>query len=370
MGASSKLRPKLVVDLAALQSNYRKLAALSESEVASVVKADAYGLGLEPAARALWAAGCRSYFTAFDFEALSLRDMLADARIYVMVPGPAEQLEELIGANCIPCLYAKADLESLIRASQHAEQAVPVALHLDTGINRLGLTHEELRALLPALKASRLAVDTVMTHLACGDDPDSPMNDMQLDSLSAWRDAFPNAKFSIANSGGLLLSGSYQQDLARPGLALYGCDPHAGSGKKRFDPVACLSLPIAQIRHLQPGERVGYGAAAVVEQKMKVAVLAGGYADGINRLLWRPELEQPYQVFVGGKHCPLFGRVSMDLITIDVSQLEDASLAVGTEVEIFGPNCDIELYAQSCGTISYEVLTSIGSRVERIYKAS
>lgn len=370
MNTNNSFRPRLRVDLAALQSNYRRLASQSESEVAAVVKADAYGLGVEPVARALWEAGCRSFFLAFDFEALELRELLADARIYVMVPGPFERLDKLIAAHCIPCLYTKDDVDSLILANRESETRIPVALHLDTGINRLGLTEENLTELLPNLKRSNLVVDTFMTHLACADDLDSPMNLAQLTSFSKWRKEFPEAKFSIANSGGLMLPGAFQQDLARPGLALYGCDPHTDSGKNRFRPVASLMLPVAQIRRLKPGESVGYGASAKAVRPMKIAVLAGGYADGINRLLWREELHPPYKVYVAGHYCPLFGRISMDLVTVDVSEIDDAQLSFGTEVEIFGPNCDIELYAKMCTTISYEVLTGVGKRVERIFEAS
>ena len=352
------------VDLAGVTENWRAIVSSTAAAVAGVVKADAYGLGVSGVAPALHAAGCRSFFTASAREGVELRQALGDAEIFVLMPRVADEADALHEHRLIPCLF---DLDGVDRWTGRAAghgTPVPAALHVETGIHRLGLGGRELDALLgDDARRSRLDVTLLMSHLACADEPSSPLNRRQLERFRAVRDAFPGARASLANSAGTFLGPDYHFDLVRPGIALYGHDPHYRHTAPRVRPVAALEVRLGQIATVRPGESVGYGAVATCDVPRRIGVVLAGYADGIPRSLYRPG--RPLEVVVAGCRAPLFGTVSMDMVTIDLTDLPEEPIRVGDRVEIFGPNAPIERVAEQAGTIPYEILTGIGPRVER-----
>ena len=357
---------RVLVDLAALAGNYRAIASATAAEVAGVVKADGYGLGLRGVARALYEVGCRTFFTAFGHEAAELRRMLDDVDIFVLMPRVGDEAHLLLKHRLIPCLF---DLDGVDRwIGSAAAHGVPAraALHVETGIHRLGLDREALEA-LPGDEArrSRLDVALVMSHLACADEPSAPANRRQLERFRAVRGAFPAARASLANSAGTFLGSDYHFDLVRPGVALYGHDPHYRHNAPRVRPVATLEARIGQVRTVGAGESVGYGAVATCDTARRIGVVLAGYADGIPRALYRPG--RRFEVVAGGHRAPLFGTVSMDMVTVDLGGVPEDAVRTGAWVEIFGPNAPIERVAEQAGTIPYEILTGIGPRVERVY---
>ena len=360
---------RLVVDLEALAGNYRTLAASATAEVSGVVKANGYGLGATNVARALYASGCRTFFTAFSREAVEVRRVLDDVEIFVLMPDVATDAHVMHGHRLIPCLFDLAGIDRWIASASAHGRPARAALHVETGIHRLGLCGEELDALLTGdTRQSGLEVALLMSHLACADEPSAPVNRRQLERFRAIRDAFPGVRASLANSAATLLGTEYHFDLVRPGIALYGHDPHHLHAEPRVRPVATLEARIGQIATVEPGESVGYGAVATCEVARRIGVVLAGYADGIPRLLYQPR--RRFEVVVAGHRVPLFGTVSMDMITIDLSGVPDDAVEVGAQVEIFGPNAPIERVAEQTGTIPYEILTGIGPRVERVYECA
>ena len=356
---------RLLVDLGALEENYRAIASSTAAEVAGVVKADGYGLGASDIARALHAAGCRTFFTAFCAEAVELRRVLGDVEIFVLMPDAARDAHLMHEHRLTPSLF---DLEGVDRwigsATAHGASA-RAALHADTGIHRLGLDREALDALLgDDRRRSRLEVSLLMSHLACADEPSAPANRRQLDRFRTIRGAFPGVRASLANSAGTFLGPDYHFDLVRPGIALYGHDPHYLHRAPRVRPVAALEARLGQIATVAPGESVGYGGVATCDVKRRIGVVLAGYADGVPRSLYQPG--RSLEVVVAGYRVPLFGTVSMDMITVDLSGVPEDAVGAGTWVEIFGPNAPIERVAEQAGTIPYEILTGIGPRVARI----
>ena len=357
---------RLVVDLGALTGNYRTLASATAVEVAGVVKADGYGLGVSGVARTLRAAGCRTFFTAFCHEAVELRGVLGDVDIYVLMPRVGDEAHHLHEHRLIPCLFDLDGVDRWIGSVPAQAAPAPAALHVETGIHRLGLGGGELDALLAdEARRSRLDVTLLMSHLACADEPQAPANRRQLDRFRALRGAFPDSRASLANSAGTFLGPDYHFDLVRPGIALCGHDPHHAHIPSRVRPVAKLEARLGRIATVEAGESVGYGGVATCDVARRIGVVLAGYADGIPRSLYQPG--RRFEVVVAGQRAPLFGRVSMDMVTIDLSGVPEDAVRVGAWVEIFGPNAPIERVAEQCGTIPYEVLTGIGPRVERVY---
>ena len=357
---------RLVVDLAALAGNYRTIASSTAAEVAGVVKANGYGLGALAVARALHAAGCRTFFTAFTSEAVELRRILGDAEIFVLMPLVGDEAHILLEHRLIPCLFDSDGIDRWTGSAAARGGPARAALHVETGIHRLGLGGEELDTLFgDDARRSRLDVTLLMSHLARADEPSAPSNRRQLRRFRAIREMFPDARASFANSAATFLGADYHFDLVRPGIALYGHDPHYQHTTPRVQPVATLQARIGQIATVEPGESVGYGGAATCDVARRVGVVLAGYADGIPRSLY--QCARRFEVVVGGYRVPLFGTVSMDMITVDLSGVPEDAVEVGAWVEIFGRNAPIERVAEQTGTIPYEVLTGIGSRVQRIY---
>ena len=345
---------RLTVDLDALAANYATLKAQSAAEVAPVVKADAYGLGIAPVATRLWAEGARSFFVARLAEGERLRAALgADrpATLYVLDGCPAGAGPRLRQAGLTPVLNSAEQITAWRDAGGRA-----TALMLDTGLHRLGLTAEEAQA------AAGTEAEVVMSHLACADQPDHPMNRRQRDRFAALTPLFPNARRSLAASDGLFLGPDFALDLARTGICLYGGGPE-GRPDPRIRPVVTVEAPILQVRTLRPGDTVGYGAASTAERPMRAAVVAVGYADGVLRAAFPKAYGS-----LAGRRLPVVGRISMDLTLFDVTDLPDAR--PGAMIEIIGADVLIDDAAHAAGTIAYELLTRLGGRAERRYKGA
>jgi alanine racemase len=361
--APDACEPCLTVDLDALAANYHAIAArVPSAETAPVVKADAYGTGASPVARRLWAEGARSFFVARASEGAALREALGPIRpavIYVLDGCPQGAADRLKMHDLTPVLNGLDQVEHWSAAAPRGGR-LSCALHIDTGLNRLGLRPEETAALADAPgRLNRLNVDLVLSHLACGGIPDHPMNRAQRDRFAAAAVRFPEARRSLASSGAAFQAEDYSFDMIRAGVSLYGGGPF-DVPDSRILPVATLDAPIVQVRNLRPGETVGYGATYTVDRPLRLAVIALGYADGVLRTL-SPE----GYGWLAGRHCPLLGRISMDLIAMDVTEVVDA--APGQRVELFGPNLDIDTVARQAGTVSYELLSRISARVRRVY---
>lgn len=341
---------RLTIDLDALAANFRRLAAEAGVEVAPVVKADAYGQGAGPVARRLWAEGARRFFVARVGEGRALRRALGvqrPAEIYVLDGAAPGRAGLFAGGELRPVLNSPEQV-----AAWRAAGGGPCAVHIDTGMNRLGLRPEE------AAQAADLNPAVVLSHLACADVPDSPMNRRQRDVFAAAAAAFPGAAKCLANSGGVFLGRDYAFDLVRPGVSLYGGGP-LGRPDPRLKPVVTLEATVLQVREAPAGETVGYGAAHDLTRPTRIAVVGAGYADGV------PRSTSPRgQVWLAGRRRPIIGRISMDSLTVDAG---DAAVRAGDRVELFGPRLPVDEAAAAAGTIAYELLTSVGGRVERRY---
>ena len=365
-GSGRRGTARVSVDLVALAENYRTIVSSTTAPVAGVVKADGYGLGASNVARALYAAGCRTFFTTFCHEAVDLRGVLDDVEIFVLMPSVGEEAHVLHEHRLIPCLFDLDGVDRWIGSVPAHGPPARAALHVETGIHRLGLGGDALETLLgDDARRSRLDVTLLMSHLACADEPRAPANRRQLDRFRALRHAFPAARASLANSAGAFLGPEYHFDLVRAGIALFGHDPHYAHTAPRVRPVATLEARLGQIRTVEAGESVGYGGVATCGAARRIGVVLAGYADGIPRALYRPD--RRFEVVISGYRAPLFGAVSMDMTTIDLSGIPEGAVETGAWVEVFGPNAPIERAAEQAGTIPYEILTGIGPRVERVH---
>lgn len=356
---------RLTVDLGALANNWRVLARRAENAATSaVVKGDAYGIGLEAAAQALAETGCQTFFVALPDEGLRLRVAVRDAIIYVLdglMPGSAETLA---AAKLRPVLSSWSEIEEWA-AFRKAGGRGGAAIHVDTGMNRLGLTPGEARRLAQHRDLlTAVAPDLLMSHLATADTPAHPHNRKQLAAFRAVRTLLPNIPASLANSAGILLGSEYHFDLVRPGIALYGAAAVEGTAPTTR-PVATLEARILQIRDVKQGEQVGYGATETIGRQSRIAILAAGYADGYHRLAGSSDRRRGARAFLRGRYAPLVGRVSMDLTAIDVTDIDSAER--GDWVELFGSNIAVDEVARHAGTIGYELLTGLGSRYARTY---
>lgn len=378
MTSPSRDQASLTIDLDALIANWRRLGAMaSQSECAAVVKADAYGLGAERVGPALYRAGCRRFFVAHSEEALSLRAVLPDNATIHILHGPGKGIErDLAEAGLSPVLSTPEQIAAWRETAKKLGRPLPAALHIDTGMNRLGLTDAEADTVAADL-ASQMAgirLDFVMTHLACADEPDHPLNARQADRFAAWRQRFPNLKGSLANSAGIFLGPAFHHDILRPGIALYGAnplDPSAGPRREasRMAEVVHLQGKILQVRSVDRADTVGYGAGHIVEKPSRIATVAIGYADGFSRAL-SGRGSAVIKGQQGHVRVPIAGRVSMDLITLDVSAVAEEDSRPGTAVSLLGGGIDLDEQAAAAGTIGYELLTQLGSRYHRVYKST
>jgi alanine racemase len=352
----------LTIDLAAIVANWRLLQRTAGgAATAAVVKADGYGLGAVPVARALAAAGCRSFFVAHVEEALALRAALPGPAIAVLngCPPGAEPL--FAARRLIPVLNELGRVDAWLRFAAGRAGAPPAILHVDTGMNRLGLPTAEVAAVRAHPGFGGCAWRTVMSHLACADEPDHPLNETQRRRFAAVRAELPGVRASLAASSGIFLGPDYALDEVRPGAALYGIAPQVGRPNPLAQPVR-LQAPILQVRRVDSAESVGYGAAHKVGESTKIATIAIGYADG-----YRRTASARGSLRVAGVAVPVVGRISMDLITLDVGALPDAAVAPGTLVDVLDDQRTPDDLARDAGTIGYEILTGLGARYRRRY---
>lgn len=338
----------LTIDLDAVAANWRALARRAPGATpGATVKADAYGLGAEPVARRLASEGARHFFIAQAEEGQALRRALGQGpAIYVFAGHMTGDTQRIRNLGLTPVVNSA---EQLVR---HLESLPghPFALHLDTGMNRLGMGAAEWAVVRDAALAARPAL--ILSHLACADEPDHPMNARQRRDFIAMTDGWDGPR-SLAATGGVMLGAAYAFDLTRPGVGLYGGAPFDGG-----QPVLHLAAPVIQTRAIGPGETVGYNATWTAPRPTVAATVAAGYADGLLRSLTGRGV-----LWAGDTPCPILGRVSMDLIVADVTDLD----AVPDALDILGPRQGIDDLARAAGTVGYEVLTSLSARYHRRY---
>jgi alanine racemase len=352
----------LAVDLDALIGNWRKLASRSvPAECAAVVKADAYGCGLPTVTASLAAAGCKTFFVATLAEARAARAAAKTATIYVLdgcFVGAAPAFAETNARPVIGDLAELAEWDAFCKQSGWSGGA---AIHIDTGMNRLGLSIAEAQALLPRIQSGGHGFTLVMSHLACAELLDHPMNARQVRAFQDIALAYAGIPASLSNSSGVFLGPQFQFDLMRPGAALYGINP-TPEADNPMQPVINLKARIVQVRDVDAGASVGYGATWTARRASRIAVVAAGYADGYLRAATGAE------VVVAGRRCPLVGRISMDLLAVDVTELPANAVRRGHMATLIGDGISVDELARHFGTIGYEVLTSIGKRFARVYR--
>jgi alanine racemase len=354
----------LEIDLGAIVANWKLLAAkAAPAQCAAVIKANGYGLGAAPVAKALTTAGCRLLFVATLDEGIALRSASGEQPEIAVLNGPMPgTAAEFAAHNLIPVLNEPGQVEAWRKLAEQCG-GLPAILHVDTGMSRLGLSAREFAGFaddLPRWKPIWWRL--LMSHLACADTPEHELNESQRHRFEAARQRLPGVPASLAASSGIFLGPGYHFDLVRPGAALYGVNPQPGRPNP-LRPVVRLCGKILQIREIDRGESVGYGAAHVMEAPGRVATVAVGYADG-----WLRSLSHCGYGHVAGTRVPLLGRVSMDLLTFDVSAVDPAVARPGAMIELLSENYGIDDVAADAGTIAYEILTALGSRYHRIYR--
>lgn len=360
----------LTIDLGQLKRNWLALRdTVAPAECGAVVKADAYGLGARKVVPALYAAGCRTFFVATLDEARDIRGLASDAVIYALDGLPPGAGEAMARNSVRPVLSNFAEVEEWSRLSAKLDRALPAALHIDTGLNRLGLTARDVRRLAaePSLTAG-IEVALIMSHLACADQPDDKKNREQLLTFEQLSSLLPRAPRSLAASDGLMLGPNFHFDLVRPGYALYGGQA-LSARQSPVEPIVTLEARILQVRDVAPGETVGYAASWTAQQPSRIAIVAAGYADGVPRNASTSEDGCSGFVIIGQKKVPIAGRVSMDLITVDVTGLSPQPQR-GDIATLIGRDLTLEDAGAAAQTIGYEILTRLGRRFHRIYVES
>ena len=357
---------ELTIDLAALAANYKTMQKnAGQAETSAVVKADGYGLGMAQIAPALFDAGCNTFWVAQLNEGISLRALLPDAVIYVLNGVPSGTAAQFEGHDLRPCLITLTQVEEWQGHCQ-ANKPLPAALFVDSGFNRLGFGEIEIAELMARPDIfSGWELSLIASHLACADDPTHPMNGAQLERFRNALAVLPPAPASLANSGGIMLGTDYHFDMVRTGTMLYGCSATAKE-EDALTPIASLRAPLLQIRQLSAGDSIGYGATFTASGEMTIGIASLGYGDGLSRHFGN-QSPSPIRFTIGAQPVSLLGRISMDSLAIDLTNLAELP-AIGDMVEIFGDDNPIDRLAQQGNTISYELLTSLGSRYNRIYK--
>jgi alanine racemase len=359
--ATEASRAIVTVDLGAIVENHRRLRRQAPgSEVAAAVKADGYGLGAGEVVTALWQGGARTFFVAHPGEGVALRTVLPDATIFVLHGLQEGSGEDLADAGLVPVLNHPGELARYAALARRREHRLPAALQIDSGMCRLGLAEGELEE-LPRAELDALHLRLVMSHLACAEESGHAMNQQQRARFERLRALLPEAPASLANSSGIFLGPAFHYQLCRPGVALYGVNPTPGHANP-MAPVVRLEAPVLQVHELARPGSVGYGAAYRTRAGARIATVPVGYADGYLR-----SASGRATARVAGQEVPLAGRVSMDLISLDVSALPADAVRPGTLVELIGGADGVDRLAEAAGTIGYEVLTRLGSRFARRY---
>src|SRR5437764_3309437 len=359
----------LTVDLDAIVANWRRLEKTGvPAECAGVVKANAYGCGAEQVARALSNAGCKTFFVATLDEARVVRAVVPPtAAIYVLDGFFQNSGEAYAQINCRPVigdLYELAEWDVFCRRTGWNGGA---AIHIDTGMNRLGLTLAEAPGIIPRITAGDHGITLVMSHLVSAEQLNSPINARQLTAFREIASVFSGVPASLSNSSGIFLGAQFQFDMVRPGAALYGVNP-TPEADNPMQPVVELKARIVQFRNIERGETVGYGGTWTARRPTRLAIVSAGYADGYFRAASASDGTRGAEVIVAGKRCPVAGRISMDLTAVDVTDLPPNAARRGHMVTLLGEGITVDELAHHFGTIGYEVLTSLGSRYARVYK--
>jgi alanine racemase len=357
----------LRIDLGAIAGNWRALQArVAPAECGAVVKADAYGLGIARVLPALSRAGCRTFFVATPREAAEARQLSAGARIFVLDGLFEGGAADILASGAIPCLASFAEVEEWSAHARRIGARLGTALHVDSGLHRLGMPAADVQRLVgEASLLNCLDVVLVMSHLASADDPADAANSAQHEAFERLRKMLPAAQSSLAASDGLMLGRPFHFDLVRPGYALYGGQAFRGA-RAPVAPAVSLYVRVLQVRDVAPGGAVGYSGTWRAARPSRIATLAAGYADGLARTASATNGTRGGSVIIHGTRLPIVGRVSMDLVTVDVT---DCPVPVmrGDAAEVIGPSLPLEMVGAQARTIGYEVLTRLGRRFERIY---
>ena len=360
---------RLHISLDAITKNYKSLDALSDGlcHTGAAVKANAYGLGMKMIAPALHRTGCRYFFVARLEEGVQLREQFQaeglEANIIVLDGPRANEMNEYTAFGITPTLNHRAQPTLLRSEAVRTQVSQRVFLHVDTAMNRLGMSASEAREFLRAPE-DEITVSYIMSHLACADEPEHSLNMKQQQRLRDVCNYAPHIPISLANSGGIFLGSDYQHQLARPGISLYGSAPD-DSASSILHPVIKWEADILQIAEIPAGSTIGYGASYRAKTNMTIATIGAGYADGYPRALSNTSF-----VEICGIKLPVIGRVSMDLITVDISSLSLTQRETATHAILIGTHYSLSQMAADTGTISYEILTGLGARLSRHYDRS
>jgi alanine racemase len=358
----------LTIDLSAIEANWRALARRAmPAECAAVIKADGYGCGIEKVAAALAKAGCKTFFVADLAEARKARAAVSEPAIYALnglMSGTAPAYADIRARPVIGSMVELAEWDAFCSTTRWHGGA---ALHVDTGMNRLGISVNDAAALAPRIRAENHGITLLMSHLACAETPEHPLNAQQINVFREVRILYRGIPSSLANSSGIFLGASAHCDMVRPGVALYGVNPIPGQSNPMRGVIE-LQARVAQVRTVPRGETIGYNAGWTAKRTTRIAVVTVGYADGYLRAASASDLAPGADAIVAGKRCPLAGRVSMDLLAIDITALPDNAVRRGDLATLIGDEMTVDDVAKAAGTIGYEVLTSLGRRYHRVYR--
>jgi len=360
----------LTIDLSAIVSNWRLLSSkVTPSECAAVVKADGYGCGIEPVSTALAKAGCKTFFVADLQEARRVRRALPDHTIYVLnglMPNADAAYAEIKARPVIGSLVELAEWDAFCASSGWRGGA---ALHVDTGMNRLGVSVEEAAALAPRVRAGNHGITLLMSHMVAAEIPGNPLNEKQIRLFREVRGLYRGIPSSLSNSSGIFLGSAAHCDIVRPGAALYGINPTPGKPNP-MQPVVQLQARIVHVRHVARGETVGYDATWTARRASRIAVAALGYADGFPRGLSASDDRPGADAIVAGVRCPIAGRISMDLLGIDITDVPEGMGRRGDLATLIGDGIDVDTVGETAGSIGYEILTRLGHRYHRVYRST
>jgi len=359
----------LTVDLDAIVANWRKLEKTAvPAECAGVVKANAYGCGAAQVAGALSRAGCKTFFVATLDEARVVRGAVpASAAIYVLDGFFQNTGEAYAQIDCKPVLGDLNELAEWDVFCRRSGWSGGAAIHIDTGMNRLGMTITEAQGIIPRINAGDHGITLVMSHLASAELLNNPANARQLTAFREIASVFSGVPASLSNSSGIFLGSQFSFELVRPGCGLYGINP-TPEADNPMQPVVELKARIVQIRNIERGDTVGYGGTWTARRPTRIAIVSAGYADGYFRAASANDGTRGAEVMVAGRRCPIAGRVSMDLTAVDVTDLDKKAVRRGHMVTLIGEGITVDELAHHFGTIGYEVLTSLGRRYARVYK--
>jgi alanine racemase len=358
----------LTVDLTALAANWRLLASISKgAQCSAVIKADGYGVGLQPAMRALLDAGCRTFFVANVVEGEQARAVCRDAIIYVLDGLVLGASQRLLAAGLRPVLGSLEEIAEWAALGRAKGGRLAAGLHFDTGMNRLGLAPSD--AYKAAERARDIEAALIMSHFVSSQWREDPRNDAQIAAFVKLRAHFPNVSASLCNSAGVFLPQRPHFDLVRPGYAIYGGNPTPGMANP-MRPVVRVEGRILAVRDLEPGQTIGYDATWAAKRPTRAAIVGVGYADGLPVSASLANAKSRAEAIVGGARCPFIGRVSMDFVALDVTDAPREAARRGATAELLGDNIGVDDLAQRSGAIGYEILTRLGRRYARRYVGS